>query len=319
MKVLTSEKNRVLNTKEYSLFTYPEYKLSQSKVSQLIEDIKIKNLNKDLPIMVDDEYNILDRRHVFVALRQLKLPIYYKVCEVAEAVDFLIAKKYNKKATPFDFCNFYKEKYSYRAVLSFAKNVPFPFMDVFKYIVGIRPNGRSRDWKAFERGEFEITKDLLMQFEFYKKLLEICESKGLYTNIHDDFQYFIPLSIDSQIESERAIDCLEKLLDKYEHIVDWHKDKNNGIISGLDFFYQLYQMHFNQTLICRDTLADSIINPLMSLKKYDLILSLIDKSEIEELRRVWGKYGVAHINKHYLNIVLKYDQLEKEIKLLNHL
>lgn len=99
--VKQSEKSRILQTKDYSIFNFPDFKVSKKHLNVISESIDEKNLSVDYPILVDDEYNIIEGRYRFLALYNKQLPIHYKVTEVTTLQD-AVRIKYIHKNLPID-------------------------------------------------------------------------------------------------------------------------------------------------------------------------------------------------------------------------
>lgn len=207
MKVKVSEKSRILVTKDYSMFSYSDFRLRQNTVRSLVEDISEKNLNKDMPVIVDEEYNIIDRRHVFVALKQLGLPVHYKVAEVAERLDFLKAKKYDKKATLFDFMVYHKEKFSYRKLLEFRKLSGLSYSEIFVGMLGIKTM-RSTEGKDFQNGVFALDEYHIKMMDEIIQGKELLSEFGLSCEDHEGYIF------------EQPIDVVRGILSKYKDVID---------------------------------------------------------------------------------------------------
>lgn len=303
MKVLKSEKNRILHTKDYSLFTYSDYKLRVNTISQLKEDIKKKNLNKDMPVMVDENYNILDRRHVFIALKELGLPVYFKVCEVAERLDFMIAKKYNKKATPFDFAVFHSENINYRKLLQFVKDTPFSFMEVFHVVCGLNDRSRSEKWIDFQEGNFNIDEHE-EEIKELIRLVKICSEYNIHSSDSSEYLHL----------SYRPDDIIRKLFDTHKDIINtWISvfSSTEGII------HDVCQLYFDDKIFNNQSLNTGIIRVLRHQGKYDLIFNKLEGLDIDAIRFACDNHqGEYKDIIDLLYTVRIYDNLIKERQLM---
>lgn len=69
---------KVYVTKDYSIFNFLECNraVNQNQVKKIVKSIQEKGYYP-VPILVDDNYTIIDGQHRFTALEQLNLPVYY--------------------------------------------------------------------------------------------------------------------------------------------------------------------------------------------------------------------------------------------------
>lgn len=153
-QVKPSEKSRILSTRDYSLFEFPdETKLSEKHLEIVKASLQEKNLLADFPILIDDKYNILDGKYKFIAAYQLKLPINYKLAEVTTKMDAIRIKEILKR-TPFrELIEVYIEIESYAnlAVLrqEFFNTHRFSFEQIIRAIDEARTyKASSPKWSA---------------------------------------------------------------------------------------------------------------------------------------------------------------------------
>ncbi len=313
MNVLHSQRDRILNTKDYSLFNYSKYKLQGNKVTLLMEDIQKKNLNRDMPVMIDSEYNILDGRHVFIALENLKLPVHYKVCEVAEQLDFLIARKYDKKATPFDFCVHHLNKINYRKVMTFVNETPFTFISTFKYILKITDNMRNPGYKLFQEGKFELNSHSISQMADIKKWLAHLEPLGYSFNdvgVLDSLQSITVTIFDKILNDSKVYldfyyreDTGEKLLVLEEELID-------GLIA----------VNMHDDAASYGIIYEFIIEPLRQNDEYDKIFKLLEDYSSDYNKNIDIPYhrGMLQSTKDLRNSALYYEKLKREHEFLSN-
>lgn len=69
---------KVYVTKDYSIFNFLESNraVNQNQVKKIVKSIQEKGYYP-VPILVDDNYSIIDGQHRFTAVEQLNLPVYY--------------------------------------------------------------------------------------------------------------------------------------------------------------------------------------------------------------------------------------------------
>lgn len=81
-------KVELIETTDYKYFKYRKGNrhVSATKLSTMIEKIKKKNCLMDNPILVDDNFEVIDGQHRLEACKVLKIPVVYKVA-IEEYVD----------------------------------------------------------------------------------------------------------------------------------------------------------------------------------------------------------------------------------------
>lgn len=273
MKVLQSEKNRILKSTSYDLFNYSNYKIQVSRVNMLMVDIERKNLNKDIPIIIDDEYNILKGRHVFLALKNLGYPIYYKVAEVGERLDFMMAKKYNKSCSPFDFAVFHKDKFSYRYLLDFNKETKISFKNIYSQIFFLSKNIRSNDYRIFQEGNWVLSTEDKSQLDKKLDIIKYFESLGFSST--DTYSYVL----------DEPINLIKNIFNKMYKYVKYQIEYVSSDISGCNIIVEIYDYFYDKKLYYNE-------NSRMGTNlKTDLIKCLRAAGEFKEL-----KQGIEGVN-----------------------
>jgi len=129
--VRESEKSRILMTKDYDLFDVPNYVISRKFLAEITESISKKNLCKNYPILVDANYRIIDGRYKFIASKNLKAPIWYKVAEGMDAKDAIRVKAICKRADFVVVSKIYSDIEQYNALLLLGEifpDVPFKLL-----------------------------------------------------------------------------------------------------------------------------------------------------------------------------------------------
>lgn len=114
---------KVYVTKDYSIFNFLESNraVNQNQVKKIVKSIQ-ENGYYPVPILVDDNYNIIDGQHRFTAVEQLNLPVYY--IKGAFIDDDCISLNANSKNwNVIDYVKFYasKEVESYQNLLNLWK------------------------------------------------------------------------------------------------------------------------------------------------------------------------------------------------------
>lgn len=127
--VKPSERSRILSTKDFSLFEFPDVKISKKHLEWVKESILEKNLLPDYPILVDEKYNILDGKYKFLACYELKIPINYKIAEVTNIFDATRVKQIHLSTPINKIIELYKDKENFANII-FIKSL---FNNVFSY------------------------------------------------------------------------------------------------------------------------------------------------------------------------------------------
>lgn len=96
-------------TKEYDKFKYLD-------VNREIMDSNVKKLEKDIlknglqvPIVVNEDYEIIDGQHRFIALRRNKMVVVYIINRTARDENIATIQE-SRKWTALDFCNYRAKK-----------------------------------------------------------------------------------------------------------------------------------------------------------------------------------------------------------------
>lgn len=230
MKTKISEINRILKTEDYTIFKQDGLlRFSQEKLKVMIGEIALKNLSPDLPIIVDVNYNILDGRYRFEALKTLSLPINYKVAEVATKIDLLKAKEVSFKPTPYDFLLSHQDKLAYRKLLEWSKLLPYGFQEIGASVFGEltafkKNNVRDPFYNRFMNGEIEW--DARHDYFLNQVQLSLAAIKKDIADEHLPLEFFeriFPLPIFSY-KHELLLDFIKSL----PHLDKWIEFSNSA-------------------------------------------------------------------------------------------
>jgi len=96
-------------TTDYEIFKLlkSNRQVHSAHVSKLMESIKTKNLIKDFPLIVNENYEVLDGQHRLEALKLLGLPVYYKTSIDMTTDEISLINTMGKKWTLEDYLNQY--------------------------------------------------------------------------------------------------------------------------------------------------------------------------------------------------------------------
>lgn len=249
MKTIESEKTRVLRTGDYSIFKpNNQLRFSQGKLQILIGAMKDKNLSKDLPIIVDENYNILDGRYRFEANKYLQEPIYYKVSEGANLIDLMRAKEISFKPTLFDYLIIHQDKLAYRKVYELAKESPISFVDMFNYMGQYCDKKFRSAYSEYTKGEVEWEKKHEFAFNNLKAFSD--KMKDKYGDLRFSLFFLEQLeshcfNIDNCITELTSLPYFDKWIEMYsvghpealefeDYCVEaFHMKENNGTVNDV--------------------------------------------------------------------------------------
>jgi hypothetical protein len=246
--VKESEKSRILQTRDFSLFEFPDVKISKKHLEWVKESILDKNLLPDYPILVDDQYNILDGKYKFLACYELKIPIHYKIAEVTTLMDAIRIKEIFKGTPLNQIIEYYKEIEAYGNLPYLMSLLPEEhrhYKWVLKCIDGatkgwnnrvdryIIASGKLPSYKLSEI-EKRITAMNYIVDEFKWELGSAWELLNRF-NYTIDFPTLAPLlrkSYQATLISDSACECYDhyKMLTNEE---DWRQDERDTYLDYL--------------------------------------------------------------------------------------
>ena len=95
-------------TEDYSFFSFVKGNRPLRNTKKLEKSILELDLTMYNPIMVDEDYNIIDGQHRFIACKRLGKPIYYVVMEEEDAKKAMMLLNINLRAwKQEEYLNFY--------------------------------------------------------------------------------------------------------------------------------------------------------------------------------------------------------------------
>lgn len=120
--------NRIYRTENYDTFRFSEFNrpTNRAHINRLKKSLKQKNLSEDNPLLVqlesdakgwrmrkniENEYKILlEHTHLFVALKELKMDIFYKISATTTQDDIAILNNKRRNWKPDDYLHVYVKK-----------------------------------------------------------------------------------------------------------------------------------------------------------------------------------------------------------------
>lgn len=176
--------NEILQSTDYLKFQKIEgnRKISKAHVDSLVESIKKKNLLNLRPIIVDENFFVLDGQHRLEAAKQCEVPIYYIVCNSEKFKEITKLNQNQKNWRLIDFLNFYAVNFKnaiYIDLLNFTNEREIPLEASFIYLnynIKVKKNR-----EEFCSGEFIFEKPLseaINLFSDWKTFYDLCTEKN---------------------------------------------------------------------------------------------------------------------------------------------
>lgn len=152
--ILSTEKTRILKTTDLSIFSLQEHlSISRRHLAKVKSAIVEKNLTPDYPILVDEQYNILEGKYRFLSCYELKLPIFYKVAEVTTLADAIAAKHINRKTPLPEVIETYKANCNYGNIIEMYRDLDGS-LSYREILDTINWSPKRYDKQAFYTGKF---------------------------------------------------------------------------------------------------------------------------------------------------------------------
>lgn len=180
---------KILKTKNYDQFKFRQdnRNINENHVRNLVLRISKENDLHLVPIIVNDEFEVIDGQHRLMAAKQLNESIYYIVDNNFNPEKMVQLNTMQKSWGLNDYLNFYCNhgREDYLKVNEFMKEVDFHLFVLLRWISDDRSGAR----KIFKLGNFRFRVDekLMIALQATKKLIGIMKDKN-----------FKPISIYSQ-------------------------------------------------------------------------------------------------------------------------
>lgn len=158
-QVLSTEKKRVLESKDYSLFTLNDNFITSKKhFNKILNSISEKNLCCDYPILVDQEYNVLDGKYRFMVCYELQLPVFYKIAEKTNLFDAIKIKNIHRKTPIEEVVHAYSEFPNYRNIVEMFREYEekIPIKQIIHTILWDKKGGWVNDFYAGKFVKWDI-------------------------------------------------------------------------------------------------------------------------------------------------------------------
>lgn len=169
----------IQETTEYEVFQHYDFnrKLHEGNLKKLQKSIEKSNRLKSRPILIDEQFRVIDGKHRLEVAKRLGIPIWYQVHEKAIPEDIILLNNAVKSWGIPDYLNFYNKR-NYPHYVELNKFIDENKVDVniaLHLLNGIRGTGF---YKEFKEG--------LYQFPDSNQYMEITLRKSM---INDTIDY----------------------------------------------------------------------------------------------------------------------------------
>jgi len=232
-------------TKNYDMFKFIEgnRNIKKSHLNFLTDSIEKNNLLHLRPIIVDENMNILDGQHRFLAAKELGKEIHYIQCSTDNYKELITLNRNQKNWTLQDFANFYAIQFkneNYIKLLNICESHQISLQVLFIYL---RFNVKKKvNREEFEEGNF------LFNFD-EEKLNEHLTDWKILSDLIKEKQMDMTDTIASLFFRKGLFELLESRKIVKEQF--WQRIKSNIVIlhrcfnydQVLDMLLKIYNQH----------------------------------------------------------------------------
>lgn len=234
--------NQIKSTTTYDKFVMLEQNrdIIPSHVKHLKKSFKTRNFMQYLPILVDENLNVIDGQHRLLAAKELGIPVYYMIVSELEHKDIITFNATSRRWNMGDYLKYwvhaglpdyivmkdFVEKYG------FNLNITIAILSLGVY--------KGNLWELFRRGDFKI-KDVSASRILAEKVLRLQpfhEGRILRDFVYatkklEDFGISIDTLIykikDSRIKIQKSTSTLYYLR-QFEFILNFRRKKEENYI-----------------------------------------------------------------------------------------
>lgn len=145
-------------TTDYDMFKFimSNRDTDRTHVKKLAKAIREKNLLHLNPIIVNENYEVIDGQHRLEAAKMLGLPIYYNIDSDVTQEDISGMNSNKKNWTVMDYVNFYtiNKKPDFVAFAALCQRFPDFSAPILMTIIG---GDGKKNYEALKRGEIDVT------------------------------------------------------------------------------------------------------------------------------------------------------------------
>jgi hypothetical protein len=212
----------IKKTRDYKMFKFRadnrENGVNQTHVNALKSSIQAKNLLEFRPIIVNEEFEVMDGQHRLKAAEQLGLEVYYQQDKNLSSSD-IVLMNINKAWGLGDFLNYYVKNHSpeYVKLDSFIKQHRIQV----KIALNITMGARKESMQSFKRGEYKF------EGEKFGERIEWCwdtvnlikkingSQSSQYTETSRFWKPLIKLMREESFDNEKWRENVKKLSNKF--------------------------------------------------------------------------------------------------------
>lgn len=144
----------------------------RAHVEKLKRSIQFNNMLHMKPIMVNENWEVMDGQHRLSAAQELGVPIYYVMDASVKEADIIPINNTMKVWTLIDYYTYYSNSNcpEYLKIKELAAELNMPLADVIAHVAG---NGRRS--VSFKAGEFKLDnkEDIINEFKKLDKVIEV--------------------------------------------------------------------------------------------------------------------------------------------------
>lgn len=206
------------STTDYDQFIFKDEnrKIKNDHLKDIIESIKTCNLLHMRPITVNENLEIMDGQHRFIAARTLNLPIFYKIEEGIESNQMLILNL-SKSWNNGDYLNYYIQKgnQEYVKLQEFIKSQQLKLNVALNLVMGNSHASR----KNFREGKFilnqEFTDVQLANCRRTQDIITRNNGHSYYTEAAKFWRALITLISHHEFDMDKWVDNLNHLCTRF--------------------------------------------------------------------------------------------------------
>lgn len=172
------------STKNYDMFKKIEGNrdICQENINRIMNSMKIKNLLKIRPILVNSDFGVIDGQHRLECAKQLDIPVYYQIEESLEDKDIILLNN-QKRWSLVDYVNYKAAKgcVSSKLILEACKKTNIGISGIHKALK--RQGGTNKNSIKSDKMvpiEKELIYNLISKTDKANEILEMIRLKGNY-------------------------------------------------------------------------------------------------------------------------------------------
>jgi hypothetical protein len=162
-------------TKNYNMFKTVKggnRKLHEKHVEDLMLSISKENLLECSPILVNEEFEVIDGQHRLEAAKRLDLPIYYIQKDQIGSQQISTLNSYRRDWKMSDYLDFYANSLQYPEYVKLKKLAEANNLHPTETLGFFMGNSADSFYSEFSKGNFRYKDSAVELIEFYKSYLD---------------------------------------------------------------------------------------------------------------------------------------------------